>query len=196
MGRKPNQEARDKILQSAYELIFKFGFKGVSMDDIARAAGIKKANLFHYFPTKEVLGLAVFQYATRCTGVCREAPVTSDPLESVKEMFDRAAVQMRDNCCSGGCIVGNMAQELSDYNENLRKSVAAYIEQWRQRLASFLEDHRANGFFRPDFPAQEAAQSLLALFEGAMLVAKASRSLDPIENAKQMALTYLRTHRR
>ena len=65
MSRRPNIELREKILCSAHRLIYKSGFKGVSMEDIAEAAGIKKANLFHYYPTKEALGLAVFDFAVQ-----------------------------------------------------------------------------------------------------------------------------------
>ena len=35
------------------------------MDAVASAAGMKKANLFHYYPTKESLELAVLDHAAQ-----------------------------------------------------------------------------------------------------------------------------------
>jgi len=46
--------ARDEeILQIAAEVIWKKGFAGAKLDDIAEAAGIVKGSLYHYFESKE-----------------------------------------------------------------------------------------------------------------------------------------------
>jgi TetR/AcrR family transcriptional regulator len=63
MARKPNTEARRRILEAARELFLERGLRGVSMEEVAGAAGIKKANLFHYYPRKESLELAVLEQA-------------------------------------------------------------------------------------------------------------------------------------
>ena len=65
MPRTLNLEARENILRSAMGLIHARGFRDVSMEDVAESAGLKKANLFHYYPTKEALGLATLDYAVR-----------------------------------------------------------------------------------------------------------------------------------
>ncbi|MFQ6672938.1 MAG: TetR/AcrR family transcriptional regulator, partial [Candidatus Tectimicrobiota bacterium] len=44
---------KEKILREARRLIHMNGFRATSVDTIAKAAGIKKANIFYYFPTKE-----------------------------------------------------------------------------------------------------------------------------------------------
>lgn len=197
MSRRPNLEIREKILCAAYKLMYTDGFKGVSMDDVAQASGVKKANLFHYYPTKESLGLAVFDHAvagfqsklaTRIAGA-------EDPLCMVRSLFDQAAEGMRERCCAGGCFVGNMAQELSDYNEPMRQRVAQHLRAWAAQLGAFLADYKARGFFRSDFNPQETAQAIIALFEGAMLVSKAHRETVPLESAKALAIGYLEKER-
>jgi len=194
MSRKPNLEARDHILENAHNLIYKSGFKGVSMDEIAAAAGLKKANLFHYYPTKEALGLAVFDYAVREVQnemAARYSSDNVDPIEMVSKMFDGAAQEMQKKGCSGGCFVGNMAQELSDYNENLRHKVANHMHLWQQRLADYMERWRTKGYFKPGFDTSTAAQGILSIFEGAMLVCKVTRSTEALNSSKSVAISYL-----
>jgi AcrR family transcriptional regulator len=76
------------------------------MDDVARAAGMNKANLFHYHPTKDTLGLAVFEHAAAGMKDKLEQQFTgqTDPIRGVARMFDQAAGLLRWNGCSGGCF--------------------------------------------------------------------------------------------
>lgn len=45
----------DQILKSAKKLISKYGYKKVSMDEIALEAGVTKKTVYSYFPSKEEL---------------------------------------------------------------------------------------------------------------------------------------------
>ena len=44
---------REEIIQEAKKLLLKFGFRKTTMEDIAKAARIAKATLYHYFTSKE-----------------------------------------------------------------------------------------------------------------------------------------------
>ncbi len=55
----PESEARNRVLDAARPLFVEFGYKGVSMQQIADAAGIHKATLYHHFKDKDALFAAV-----------------------------------------------------------------------------------------------------------------------------------------
>lgn len=55
----PESEARNRVLDAARPLFVEFGYKGVSMQQIADAAGIHKATLYHHFRDKDALFAAV-----------------------------------------------------------------------------------------------------------------------------------------
>jgi AcrR family transcriptional regulator len=189
---------RGKILCAAHCLIYKHGFKGVSMDDVAKASGVKKANLFHYYPTKEVLGLAVFDAALAdLQKQVRERleKRDGDPIKVVAAMFDEACGDMKKSECSGGCFVGNMAQELSDYNETMRQRVSDHMQEWRRQWSVFLGEYQRTGYFRGDLDPERAATGLLSLFEGAMILCKANKDVSPLEDAKQMAVRHFESYR-
>jgi TetR/AcrR family transcriptional regulator len=57
--REPSTEAARRIVEAAERLFAARGFDGVSIRDIAEAAGVSKANVFHHFANKWELYQAV-----------------------------------------------------------------------------------------------------------------------------------------
>ena len=53
---------RAAILKAALQVFSSFGFRGSTVDQIARTAGMTKANLLYYFPRKEDVYEAVLQH--------------------------------------------------------------------------------------------------------------------------------------
>ncbi|MBC7123931.1 MAG: helix-turn-helix transcriptional regulator, partial [Pseudothermotoga sp.] len=47
--------ARERILEAAKAAFSERGFDGVSMEEIAQRAGVRKPLIYYYFPSKEVL---------------------------------------------------------------------------------------------------------------------------------------------
>jgi len=194
MGRKPNLEARTHILDVACQLIHENGFNGISVDQVAEAAGVKKANLFHYYPSKEALGLAVFEYTSLRYKECvagHFAQEVKDPIAAVEKLFTETAECMRRNNCTGGCFVGNLAQELSDHNERLRERIADYFQYWTQQLSGLLDRWRARGYFKAELDVREASEAIVSLYEGALLCCKARKQVSSLESARKMATRYL-----
>jgi AcrR family transcriptional regulator len=56
-GRPRSEKARAAILHSAAELLLERGLDAVSMDAVARDAGVSKATIYRWWPTKEALAL-------------------------------------------------------------------------------------------------------------------------------------------
>lgn len=198
MSRAPNLEARENIVKAAFGLMYARGFKDVSMDEVAVAAGIKKANLFHYYPTKEALGLAVFDFASASmrSKVEERFSKGEDPIRLVEGMFNEVAEGMEAGGCRGGCFVGNLAQELSDNYEKMRLRISGHLKDWTGQLAASLEKARARGYFKKEMKCRESAEAILSLFEGATMFCKANKETKPIENAKDMAVSYLKAYKR
>jgi TetR/AcrR family transcriptional repressor of nem operon len=197
MSRRPNTEARERILTAAFGLLGERGFNAISMDDVASAAGLKKANLFHYFPTKEALGLAVFDYAAARMRADMSAQLAAgkDPIKTVDGMFSALAKGMTAKECKGGCPIGNLALELSDQYEKIRQRISAHLREWTADVACCLEKGKTDGYFRKELKPRQSAEAILSLFEGATLFCKAKKEVEPLENARDMAVTYLKGYK-
>lgn len=53
--------ARERLLDTAYDLFSTRGVRGVGVDEVIAKAGVAKATLYRYFPSKEELVLAFLQ---------------------------------------------------------------------------------------------------------------------------------------
>ena len=87
----PTTEGRDRVLRHAQALFVDRGFDGVSMQQIATAAGMTKAALYYHFRDKEELfGFVVRQEMERVrlalTAVTREEGSLRDHLERVARL--------------------------------------------------------------------------------------------------------------
>jgi TetR/AcrR family transcriptional repressor of nem operon len=194
MARPPNLATRARILACAQQLIHAQGFAGVSRDDIASAAGLKKANLFHYYPTREALGCAVLDHVTSALEPTIRSLLrgSGNPLTAIERLFIQGEEWMTASSCSSGCLIGNLAQEVSDQHEELRVRLARFLEFWSLEIAGALARGRMRGFFNHKLRPRAAAQALLALFEGAMTTSKALKDTAPLVHARRFAVSYLR----
>ena len=79
-GRPRSEKARQAILAAAMELLLDQGLHSMSMDDVARRAGVSKATIYRWWPAKERLALdalatewaASARIGERDTGILRE----------------------------------------------------------------------------------------------------------------------------
>src|SRR4051794_35871932 len=56
-GRPRSERARNAILEAAAELLLQRGLGAVSMDAVAERAGVSKATIYRWWPSKEMLAL-------------------------------------------------------------------------------------------------------------------------------------------
>ena len=83
------KNTKHKILTHALELFAKKGFRGTSINDIAKSAGVSKGLAYNYFKNKEELMISVFgllteEIATLFAAMEKE----SDPKKKLKRMIN------------------------------------------------------------------------------------------------------------
>jgi AcrR family transcriptional regulator len=61
-GKRSKREEREKrILDTAIELLQKWGYRKTTLEDIAREAGVAKGTIYLYWPTREKLFVAIIE---------------------------------------------------------------------------------------------------------------------------------------
>src|ERR1700733_2016178 len=56
-----NCEARERLLQVAFELIWQQSYGSVSVDSICKRAAVKKGSFYYFFPSKSDLAIAAYE---------------------------------------------------------------------------------------------------------------------------------------
>lgn len=82
--------ARNRVYEVAAEVFHRNGYDNASMADIASAAGLTKAGLYHHVASKESLLHTILQYGLDLaeSKVARRLDVIEDPLEKLKTMIE------------------------------------------------------------------------------------------------------------
>jgi AcrR family transcriptional regulator len=92
-GKKSNgngDSVRNRVFEVAAEVFHRKGYDNTSMSDVATAAGLTKAGLYHHVTSKESLLYTVLDYGLDLTSsyVVKPLEEVADPLERLKLMIE------------------------------------------------------------------------------------------------------------
>ncbi len=176
VGRKSN--ARERLIQSAGELIHRRSAADVGVNELCRHAGVKKGSFYHFFPSKQDLLLSTVDELAAWYGREIYDPVAASdlaPLQKIDRIFELLyeyhAKDAADTGQMHGCHFGNLAMELSTQDEEMRKKLAGQFDWGADWFKVALDDAVACGDL-PQINTSRAAQALLAYLEGILLLAK------------------------
>lgn len=187
----PNAATRERLVETARNLFLVQGYNATGVAQILKETGVNSGSLYHYFPTKEDLLLAVLEWYRDniYEGLLR--PVyerIDDPVERIFGILEgyRQLVMMLE--FEYGCPIGNLALELSNSHPIARNLIRENFENW---LVSIQENLvAASNVLPPDTDYRALALFTLTVMEGAVMLAKTYRNIDPFDTA----ISQLRDH--
>ena len=151
------------------------GLEGTAFSDVLERSGAPRGSIYHHFPNgKDQLVAAAIELAgERALGVLDQ--LHGSPPKAVTEAFFDLwrAVLVRSNI-SAGCAV--LAVTVATDSPDLLDQAASIFREWRGRIAELFVE----GGMAGDAAARLAA-TLVAAREGAVVVSRAERSMEPFE---------------
>jgi TetR/AcrR family transcriptional regulator len=91
------REKEDRILDAALDVFSVHGFRGTTIDQIARAADMSKPNLLYYFRTKEAIHrLLIGRLLDTWLDPLREMQADGDPMSEIRSYIRRKLEMARD----------------------------------------------------------------------------------------------------
>ncbi|WP_321501644.1 TetR family transcriptional regulator C-terminal domain-containing protein [Breoghania sp.] len=91
-------ENRDRILEAALDMFSRSGFRGTTLDQIARQAGMSKSNLLYYYASKSQIYKAVLgEILTEWLAPLRALDVEGDPAEELGDYISRKLQHSAEN---------------------------------------------------------------------------------------------------
>jgi TetR/AcrR family transcriptional regulator, lmrAB and yxaGH operons repressor len=181
-------DSKGKTLAAAARLFRQQGYHGTALHDILAAAGSPRGSLYFHFPKgKEEIGSTALTLAGEAVRLAiAKAAETSENAEMFLTRIVRGmAADLEKSDYSEGCPIATTALETAAQSEVLGAATRNAFQKWE------LEIKR--GLFRFGMPAGDAdiaATLVLSQLEGALLLARTYRSLEPLLRAEQ-AMKYL-----
>jgi TetR/AcrR family transcriptional regulator, transcriptional repressor for nem operon len=169
------ERTRERLLHAAFREVYRYGFQSAGVDSILAAANVTKGALYHHFENKEALGYAIIEEIV--------AQITRDrwllPLQQSKDKnpVDALvgivqALPARPRDAKSGCPLVNLAQEMSQLDEQFRKRLERIFHGWQEEIATALRKGQSEGTVRRDLVPEETASFLIAMIEGYEVLAK------------------------
>ena len=172
--------ARERMVVSAALLIRERGAHPTAIADVLAHSGAPRGSAYHYFPggRTQLLCEAV-DYAGEF--MAAHLGRASSGLDALDDLFEYYRDELQRSDFRAGCPVVAVAVEAGDPDKPeqsaaVRERAAAVFARWRQIIAELLT---ADGVSAAR--ARELAVLVLSSFEGALVIARAGRDIEPVE---------------
>jgi len=180
-------DTRDRILAAARKLFAEKGYGSTSVADLLQSAGVNAGSLYHFFPGKQDVLLAVLDSYLAGIGPMLLEPAwggVADPIERVFALLDRYRGALVATDCSYGCPIGSLALEIHEPDPPVRERLAANFDAWVAAIERCFVDAG------PRLPATVDRRALavfaLTTMEGGGMLARTHRSTQSFDDAVRM----------
>ena len=184
-------DTRDRLVQAAMRLFWEKGYGSTSIADVLQAAKVNSGSLYHFFPGKQDLLLAVL---ARCREGLRPmllAPAwegVADPVERVFALLARYRQSVVDTDCTYGCPIGSLALEIHEPDPPVREALAANFSGWTDAIQECLD--AAGPLLPKTANRRELAELVLTTMEGAVMQARTYRDVGYFDRSVRQLRNY------
>lgn len=184
-------DTRQKILDVSQELVQKSGYNAFSYADVSAVIGIRKASIHYHFPTKTDLGVALIDnygkvFADKLSEIDER---NTNALEKLKGYIGLYQSTLLDNRM---CLCGMLASDSSTLPKEVRAFVDKFFADNESWLAKVLEEGKTQKVLSTAGKANEQSQFLLSSIQGALLVSRATNSVEKFKKITGELLNTLR----
>lgn len=173
------------------ELFWLKGYGSTSVADILSRTQLNSGSLYHFFPSKQDILLAVLEQYRDGIGPMLLDPAwqdVDDPIERIFALLGRYRGLILETDCTYGCPIGSIALELHEPDENVRLLLAANFTGWVDAIERCLaagRDRLPEGVDR-----RALAEFVLTVMEGAVMQARTFRDVGPFDRSVAQLRAY------
>jgi len=169
------------------------GYLSTSVADILREAGANSGSLYHAFPTKQDLLLAVLETYRQGIHPMLLAPAwegVDDPIERVFALLGAYRLLLAESDCLYGCPIGSLALELHEPDPPVRALLSANFDGWVDHVEACL--NAAGDRLPAGLDRRKTAIFVLTTMEGGVMQSRTHRTLAAFDASVSGLRDYLR----
>jgi AcrR family transcriptional regulator len=162
---RANGDDREReILETAEKLLSERPLSEISVDDLAKGAGISRPTFYFYFPSKDAVVLTIIDRLVAAAAGSREQALKTlaegDPRAGLRQGLEDLYGAFRSRRA-----VVLAAAELRTTNAEARDLWSEVMEAWVADVTAVIEAERARGAAPPGEPARDLAIALVQMNE-------------------------------
>jgi TetR/AcrR family transcriptional regulator, lmrAB and yxaGH operons repressor len=182
------RDSRAELVRTMARLLRDQGYTATGRAQLLSESGVSNGSLYHYFPGgMEELAVAALEASGQAVAdALRQAlDGASSTGDGICRFLEMAEGPLEGEVCPG-CPVAPTALESPIVSPRLRVAAAHCFERWQDLIAIRLRD---DGW--PEDSVQDMASAVLALVEGALLLARVTGQSSHLSNAKRAVQSLL-----
>lgn len=175
---------KERLLRQGMKSFYASGFHGTTVDAILAASGVPKGSFYHHFGSKDAFGLAVLdrymhmQLDALAKWADDQTLSTTDKLTGYFTELTQAFV---GSGFQRACLAGKFSTELAADSAPFRDRLTVALSAWHRALSELLRAGQQHGDVRNDRSAEELSHSVLALIQGAFVIALSARDTRALD---------------
>lgn len=163
-----------QIFEAAIGMFSSKGIDGASMAEIAGAAGVSKATIYHYFESKDSLILSlVRQLFEADRPELSRLQAADTPALAALGAYSRRLVDLLDEHRELLPVIAEVRSR-TDRSTGIQELVSGYFDAYLATFAAVVQRGREQGEIPDAIDPERTAVCLVAAIEGAIVVASAT----------------------
>jgi TetR/AcrR family transcriptional regulator, transcriptional repressor for nem operon len=174
------EKTRQFIVEKTAPIFNRKGYAGTSLNDIMAATGLTKGSIYGNFINKDDVALAAFDYNLgKVDQVILEEMRTRTTFREKLLVYTKVYENFLEfPFPEGGCPVLNTAVEADDTHPLLKQRANDAVTNWKNALTKLIQKGIGNNEFRTDIDPEQAALTIIATIEGAIMITKLTGKLN------------------
>ncbi|MEV0297548.1 TetR/AcrR family transcriptional regulator [Nocardia sp. NPDC050710] len=175
------RDTRSRMVHSAVEVLRERGVGGVTIDAVLARSGAPRGSVYHHFPggRAEIVSEAL-KFAGDAIGEIVDRGAVDGYSEALRQFVDLWRNILEGSDYSAGCPVVAVAVGPVEESPELFADAASIFERWRTTLATGIAREGLSST-----TAQHLATMSIAAVEGAVILCRAQRSSEPLDEVVQ-----------
>ncbi|WP_225365810.1 TetR/AcrR family transcriptional regulator [Serratia rubidaea] len=190
---RPREFDTERALQQAVRQFSVYGYHGTSIADLNRALNLTSGSIYKAWGDKRGLFLATLDYyiAQRIESVRAATDAARSGREKVYAFLAAYAKLSSGSEGRQGCLIVGTAVELSAYDDEIARRLAAQQQRWESQLSRLLEEGQQDGSVSASCEPAVTATLLIALTRGMRVLGKTGASEESMTRIIHKAMCLL-----
>jgi AcrR family transcriptional regulator len=157
------------IIDKAFQLFYKNGFKTTSIDKIMKETTLSKGAFYHHYKSKKELGQEIISLKVQkrvVNGMILPLKESGNAFKILESVFTNRLIRLPLFDKQHGCPMNNLINEIGNEEIAFQNALKNIVEEWKMALVQLIERGKQENSIKKDIPSKAVAMYLISSFEG------------------------------